>query len=137
MKIFLVMLLFMSLVIISGCALLDKIAPAQYDESGNIIPGSREPIEITKAIADVVPYGNVALPFILMVAAGYEKFRAYKLEKGLKATLLAGKQIANDPQLAEMWQKIKDEYRQAHENAGVTNLIKALLAKLPSVTKSI
>ena len=137
MRILLMMFLFLSLVIISGCALLDKIAPAKHDESGNIIPGSREPTELTKAIADVVPYGNVVLPFVLMVAAGHEKFKAYKLEKGLKATLLAGKQIANDPQLAEMWQKIKGVYRQEHENAGVTNLIKVLLAKLPAITKSV
>jgi hypothetical protein len=121
---------------LGGCAALDKFAPAQYDASGNIIPGSRQATEVTKAVAGVVPYGDVALGFVLLLAAGYEKYRAAKLEKGLKATLLAGKKVANDPQMQELWDKVKDAYRQEHENAGVTNLVKAMLAKLPSVVKS-
>jgi hypothetical protein len=124
------MVLIVGCFFMAGCATLDAIAPLQAD-------GNRQPTEITKAVAGVVPFGDVALGFVLLVAAGYQKYKSAKLEKGLKATLMAGKKVANDPQLAEMWEKVKDAYRQEHENAGVTNLVKAMLAKLPSVVKSI
>lgn len=119
----------------AGCSLLDKLAPAQYDVNGNIIPGSRQPTEIVQATADAVPYGQTILSVVLLIAAGYEKYRSYKLEKGLKATLFAGKQVAADPDLSELWNKVKESYyRNAHETAGVTKLIKQILAKLPSKT---
>ena len=121
----------------AGCAVLDKIAPAQYDEQGNIIPGSREATPLARGVADAIPYGDVALSFVLLVAAGYEKYRANKLEKGLKATLLAGKKVASDPQMKELWDKVKDAYRQEHENAGVTSIVKEIISKLPSITKSV
>lgn len=120
-------------VFLSGCALLDKIAPSQLDAQGQPIPGSRQPTEVTKAVAGAVPYGDVALYGVLFLAAGYEKFKAYKMEKGLKATLLAGKQVANDPEMKEAWDKVKKYYELEHDNAGVTTLIKSLLAKLPAV----
>lgn len=132
----LITLLIVSCITVVGCAFLDKIIPPKYDESGQAIPGSREPTEMTKAVADVVPYGNVALNVLLLCMAGYEKYRSYKLDKGLKATLLAGKQVANDPQMKELWEKVKEAYyKPAHESAGVTSLIKMMIAKLPSVAK--
>ena len=120
---------------LSGCSLLGKLAPAQYDSQGKIIPGSRQPTDIVNTVADTIPYGQSALGIILLIAAGYEKYRSYKLEKGLKATLFAGKQVAADPELKEMWEKVRETYmRNAHETAGVTKLIKSILAKLPSKT---
>lgn len=131
----LVLIAFLTLTF-GGCALLDTIAPPQYDEQGNAIAASRQPTFITRTVADTIPYGESALGLILFVAAGYERFRANKLEKGLKATLLAGKKVAKDPKMKDMWDKVKDDYyREAHENAGVTALIKGLLAKLPHVPK--
>ena len=134
---FLLVAAVLGVILVSGCALLDKLAPSQLDESGAAIPGSRQPTAITQAVAETVPYGELALTVLLFGVAGYERFRAAKLEKGLKATLLAGKKVASDPSMKEMWDKIKDMYRQEHETSGVTKLIKSLLAKTPSVTKSV
>lgn len=133
MKVLLTVLIIFS-VFMCGCALMDKVVPPQYDEEGVAIPGSRQASPITQAVADTVPYGNVVLNVLLLAYAGAEKFKAYKLNKGLKATLLAGKQVAKDPQMAKMWEKIKEAYyRPAHESAGVTNLVKAILASIPKV----
>lgn len=118
-------------VMMAGCSFLDAIAPPQYNEQGEAIPGSRQPTEVTQAVADTVPYGNVALGVLLLFTAGYEKFRAYKNGKGLKATLLAGKRASQDPELKKAWEEIKEKYyKQAHEDSGVTSLVKILLAKL-------
>ena len=130
----LLVLSLMGCLFFAGCSVLDKIAPPQLDANGVAIPGSREATAITKTVAGQIPYGTVALNFLLLAVAGVEKFRAYKMEKGLKATLLAGKQVAADPDLKELWEKVQDSYyRQAHDTAGVTALIKSLLAKLPLV----
>ena len=128
----LILILVVVCIFFAGCAILDKVAPSQLDESGEPIPGSREPTELTKSIADSVPYGSTALYFLLFAVGGYEKFKSYKLEKGLKATLLAGKQVAKDPEMKVLWEKVKEKYyRPAHESAGITGLIKILIAKLP------
>jgi len=121
----------LSITYLTGCAVLDKIAPPQYDEQGQAIPASRQPTEVTQAVADTIPYGTVALNILLLAVAGVEKFKSYKMEKGLKATLMAGKQASKDPELAKLWEKVKDAYyKPAHQSAGVTSLIKLLLAKM-------
>lgn len=137
LKNFLLMMIFSGVVMLGGCALIDKALPPKYDSEGQPIPGSRQPTEFTQAMADTIPYGNVDLNVVLLALAGYEKFRAYRMEKGLKATLLAGKQVANDPELKDMWEKIKETYRVSHESAGVTSLIKYLLSKLPTITSKV
>ena len=115
--------------IFSGCALLDKMFVPKYNEQGSEI--GREPTEITKAVADVVPYGDVALNVILLMYAGVARFKQYKTEKGLKATVLAIKNASQDPEIKEAVNKVKESYlRPAHENSGATNLIKLLLAKV-------
>lgn len=130
-------ILIFSCFIISGCSLVDNLLPSQFDATGNAIPGSRQPIAVVDAVAESIPYAPIALNMFLLILAGVEKFKANKLEKGLKATLLAGKQVATDPELEKQWEKIKEKYRQAHENAGVTSLIKLLLAKLPTIRKGV
>lgn len=127
---FIIALLALSLFTLTGCAVLDKLVPAQYDEEGNFI--TREPTEITKAVAGAIPYGDVALYAVLLLSTGWQKYKRNKVEKGLKATLMAGKQVANDPKMAELWEKLKEVYRKEHEDSGSTALIKNMLAKLPS-----
>lgn len=109
--------------------MVDKVLVPTYDEEGNEI--SREPIGIVKTVADTVPYGNVALNFFLLAFAGASKFKQYQTEKGLKATLLAGKMAAKDPKLKEMWEQVKEAYyKPSHASSGTTSLIKKLLAKI-------
>ena len=115
---------------LAGCALLDQALPPQLDQAGNPIPGSRQPSFVTQAIADTVPYGGVVLNVLLLALAGYEKFRQNKVEKGLLATLKAGELMAKDPAMAELWQKVKEAYEKAHDQAGVTQIINQYLAKL-------
>ena len=114
----------------AGCSLLDKAAPAQYDASGKEIPGSRVPTEFTKAVADTVPYGNVALNLILLLTTVAAVYKQKKTETGLIATLKAGQQAAADPATAEAWEKLKQVYADAHNSAGLTGYINELLAKI-------
>lgn len=124
------LVLMVGVLFFGGCATLDKIAPAQYDASGNEIPGSRVPTDFTKAVADTVPYGNVALNFVLLISTAVAVYRQKKTEKGLFATLKAGQQAAKDPATAEAWEKLKKVYADAHDSAGLTQYINELLAKI-------
>lgn len=113
----------------AGCAALDRVLVPQYDEQGNEI--GRAPTELVAAAADAVPYGNVALNGMLLLLAGVAKFKQYKTEKGLKATVIAIKDASKDPELETAMQKLKDSYlRQTQEASGTRNLIKLLLAKI-------
>lgn len=115
--------------IVGGCAWLDKNFVPQYNEQG--IEVGREPTELVKAVADTVPYGNVALNMALLLFAGVAKFKQYKTEKGLKATVVAIKKASEDEDLAEAMDKVKEAYlKPSHQTAGATTLIKMLLAKL-------
>jgi hypothetical protein len=38
--------------------------------------------------------------------------------------------MAKDPAMAELWQKVKEAYEKAHDQAGVTQIINQYLAKL-------
>lgn len=118
-------------ILLAGCSLLDTIAPPQYDEAGNPIPGSRQATEITRTVADSIPWGGLALNILLLGVAGFEKFNAYRAQKGLMATLLAGKQIADDPKMKELWEEtLLSYYKNAHKTAGVFDYIKTMLAKI-------
>jgi len=117
----------------AGCSLIDYVAPPQYDESGVAVPDSREPTELVKGIADVVPYGETGLAVFMFLVAGFERFKRNKTEKGLKATLMAGKKVAKDPELQKHWEKIKEIYKIEHENTGTYSFIKLAIAKLPKL----
>lgn len=125
--------LLVAVLFLIGCAALNRVAPAQYDAQGQEIPFSREPTELTKAVADTIPYGDVVLYSVLFMAGAWQKYKRTKVEKGLKATLLAGKVVAQDPETAAAWDKIKEAYREEHDKAGVSPIIKAMLAKLPTI----
>lgn len=125
--------LIVGVLFLAGCAALNRIAPAQYDEQGQEVPFSREPTEFTKAVAGTVPYGDLVLASILFGAGVWQKYKRTKVEKGLKATLLAGKVVAQDPETREAWEKIKEIYREEHDKAGVNPIIKVMLAKLPTI----
>lgn len=128
MKSLILMLCFVS-VVFAGCSFLDKNFVPIYDESGNEI--GRQPTEIVEAVADTVPYGNVALNVALLLFAGVAKFKQYKTEKGLKSTVIAIKRASEDEDLAEAMDKVKEAYlRPAHESSGAISLIKLLLAKV-------
>jgi len=115
--------------VIGGCAWLDTQLVPTYDEQGNEI--GRTPTETIKAVADSVPYGNVALNVALLLLAGVAKFKQYKTEKGLVATVSAIKEASKDPALEVAVQKVKDAYlAPAQKCSGTQTLIKLILAKL-------
>lgn len=123
------MVLMVMCFVVGGCATLDKVFVPTYDEVGNEI--SREPTEIVKTVAGVVPYGDVALNVFLLAFAGIARFKQKKTEKGLKATFVALKEVSKDPELAEAWEDIKEGYlKPAHKENGVYKLVKLLLAKV-------
>ena len=115
-----------------GCAFLNRILPSQVDASGNLIPGTHQASAAQQAAAGLVPYGigSGVLNALLLVMNGYEKYKAAKLGKGLKATVAAIKQIKDDPALKAQWDQIQAILSGAHNAAGVTPLIKAYIAKI-------
>ena len=129
MKTFLMCFLILSLITIGGCAWLDTQFVPEYDEAGNEV--GRTPTETVKAVADAAPYGNVALNLALLLFAGVAKFKQYKTEKGLMATVSAIKTASKDPDIAEAIAKLKESYLQPSQTAaGSEALIRMLLAKL-------
>ena len=129
MKTFLMCFLILSLITIGGCAWLDTQFVPEYDEAGNEI--GRAPTETVKAVADAVPYGNVALNAALLLFAGVAKFKQYKTEKGLMATVTAIKSASKDPEIETAIEKLKQSYLQPSQTAsGSEALIKMMLAKL-------
>ena len=114
---------------IGGCAWLDKQFVPTYDEQGNEI--ARTPTATVQAVADSVPYGNLALNVILLVYGGIATYKKYKTEKGLTATVTAIKAASEDPALKDAVQKVKDSYlNPAQKSAGVLDLIKLVIAKV-------
>lgn len=114
----------------SGCALLNKVAPSQLDESGNPIPGTHDVSQPIKDVSKSIPYGEAVVGILLLAWNGIEKYRANKLEKGLKATVRAIKGVLEDPAMKEQAEAIKDSLRNAHANSGSTDMIKTMIAKV-------
>lgn len=114
----------------TGCALLNKVAPSQLDEAGNPIPGTHDVSQPIKDTSKAIPYGEAVLGIFLLAWNGFEKYRANKLEKGLKATVRAIKGVLEDPAMQAQAEAIKESLRNAHANSGSTALIKALIAKV-------
>ncbi len=105
----------------TGCSLIEKIAPSQLDAAGSPIPGTHDVSH---------PYGEAAIGVLLLVWNGYEKIRANKFGKGLTSTVQAIEKAGEDPALAELVAKLKEELSHAHDVAGVQPIIKAVLSKL-------
>lgn len=120
--------------ILTGCAFLNKglnkIAPPQYDEQGNEIPGTHSPTPLAKDVADSIPYGSVALNGLLLVVNFIQKVKSDKVAKGLKSTVMAIEQASKDPAIRDAIEQLKEELSNAHKIAGVRPLIKEMLAKI-------
>lgn len=124
-----ILILTIVLFTVGGCAWLDTQFKPVLNEQGQEI--GREPTATIKAVADSVPYGNVALNVILLVYGGIATFKKYRTEKGLVATVTAIKRASEDPTISEAVQKVKDAYlNPAQKSAGVLDLIKLVIAKV-------
>ena len=122
-------LLLAMVLLFSGCSLLSKIAPPQYDESGQAVPGTHDVIQPVKSVVGNIPYANPVLGILLLCWNFAETFRANKTQKGLMATVRAIEQAANDPEIKEAVAKIKGYLSNAHDIAEVQSLIKSALSK--------
>ena len=114
-------------VMLSGCALLNKLAPS--NEAGE--PGTHQLSPIAKAATDAAgPYGTAAA-FILVTAWNFfERAKSKKSGEGLKATLAGLKSAAEDPATKAAFQQVKLYLKNAHDSVGVRKDIDALLAKI-------
>jgi hypothetical protein len=117
---------------LAGCAIMEKALPPQLDANGNPIPGTHQAIPIVNTVAGVIPYGigQIAVAGILLAWNGYEKYKSYKIGKGLSSTLSALNQVKNDPALKANWEQIQQILSDAHTVANVQPLIKNFLAKV-------
>lgn len=126
------LLFLVSTLALAGCALLNKAAPSQIDANGNVIPGTHQATPVVQGAADLLPHGigSAILGAFLLAWNGYEKYKAAKSAKGLKATLMALNQVKNDPALKADWDKIKEILSNNHSVAGVQPMINKTLANL-------
>lgn len=135
----LIIIAFVITLIVPGCAWLaeqgNKAAPCDKDAAGNCIPGTHKATDTTKDAADAVPYGKAALAVILFGWNFVERFRANKLEKGLKSTILAIEKTGKDPETASAIAALKIELAQAHQMVNVQPLINNILARLKLLPK--
>ena|SRR3990167_5883918 len=129
-RVIMIVCLTLVMALLTGCALIDKIAPSRYDESGNRIPGTHEASPLAQDAAGAIPYGGVALSVLLLVTNVFEKFKSYKTTKGLMATIRAIELAAKDPETKEAIAKLKVQLSTAHQSANVQPLINRLLAQL-------
>ena len=101
MKTAMIVLMLLISLTITGCALLNKVAPSQVDANGVPIPGTHTATATANTVAGLAPWGigSVALNAILLVVNGIEKYNADKVGKGLTATLQALNKVKDDPTL--------------------------------------
>lgn len=119
------------LVIFTGCAWLESVAPSQVDEQGNKIPGTHTLNPTGQALADNAGvFGGLATAIPLLIWNFVELTKAKKDQKGLVATIKAIKAASDDPKVKSAWDTIKAYLENAHDVAGVKQRIQDLLAKL-------
>lgn len=123
-------LLIAGLILLGGCTLANKIAPAQLDADGNPIPGTHQVSQPIQDTAATIPYGSVALNGVLLVWNFIERARANKNGKGLIATVSAIKQASKDPEIQAAVEKLKGYLATSHKAAGVQPLVDAAIAKV-------
>ena len=116
--------------ILSGCAMLQKIAPSKTDAEGNVIPGTHALIPIAQETANAIPYGGVASTVLLLVWNVFERAKSKKTTTGLMATIRAIEAAAKDPETKEAVAKLKVMLSEAHQSANVQPLINRLLASI-------
>ena len=117
--------------LLSGCALLNKFAPSQYDPQGNPIPGTHELTTPAKTVIDATgPYGQAAVAAFLMVWGFIERAKANKKGNGLVATLTGLKQAGQDPKTKAAFEEVKAYIKNAHDSAGVRKDIDEMLATI-------
>jgi hypothetical protein len=124
MKSFLLILAILGCFFMVGCAALDTVAPINPDT------GFREATEITKDVADAVPYGSGALAALLFVSNAFIFVQKKKADKGLWATIKAIEAASKDPEMKEMVAKLKLQLAEAHKDVNVSPLINRLLSKI-------
>lgn len=139
--------------VLGGCTAIDRavnhIAPNQTEivqatdpvtgvTTNSIVevPGTHEPLPITKDTAAAIPYGTFALGLLLLGVNFYQSMQAKKLKlvtdqtaTGLKATVLAIEQASQDPEIKDAITKLKVALANAHQVAGVEPIIRDILAK--------
>ena len=108
----------------AGCAALDTIAPINPDT------GFREATEITKDVADAVPYGSGALAAILFLSNAIIFVKKKKTDAGLWSTIKAIETASKDPEMKDMIAKLKLQLAAAHKDVNVQPLINRLLSKI-------
>ena len=118
------------LLVFSGCAFMNKVAPSQIDEAGNPIPGTHDVAQPVKDVAHAIPYGDVVIGILLLAWNGAEKYKSYKLGKGLKSTIQAIEKAGEDPAIADSIAKLKVLLSNAHDVANVQPEVKDILAKI-------
>ena len=117
--------------VLSGCALMEKLMPAQTDEAGQPVPGTHELSSGAQtAVGFAGPYGQAAAAVILLIWNFTERFKAKKSGEGLKATLAGLSQAAKDPMTKAAFEQVKLYLKNAHDSAGVRKDINVLLAKM-------
>jgi hypothetical protein len=117
-----------------ACAWLNKIAPADFDETGQPIPGTHKLTPGSQNFVDLTgPYGQAGVAIPLLVWNFIEIFKRKRTEKGLVATITALKQAGDDPKTKEAFEQIKIYLKSAHEYTGVKTLINSLIAKAPTI----
>jgi len=131
MKQVLIMIVVLFCLVYSGCTMLEKIAPSAVDELGNVIPGTHELTDSVKAVSSNFGlYGEVAVGIPLLVWNFVERFKRKRVNDGLVSTVIALKDAADDPATKEAFNKIKDKLKSAHKVAGVTDVVKGIIAKV-------
>lgn len=115
---------------ISGCALANRLAPSQTDASGNVIPGTHDVSQVVHSTAATIPYAEPLIGILLLAWNGVEKYRSYKLGKGLISTVQTIEKLGEDPEMKEAIAKLKDQLSHAHDVAHVQPEIKNILAKI-------
>ena len=120
-----------TVILFSGCSLMNKIAPSHIDETGATLPGTHTLTPFAQTATDATgPYGQAAVASILLVWNFVERFKAKKSGEGLKATLAGLSQAAKDPDTKAAFEQVKLYLKNAHDAAGVRKEIDLLLAKM-------
>lgn len=127
-----VMVLFVLIcILISGCAMLEGIAPSQFDEQGNVIAGTHQLTDQGQAIvSNTGVMGGLATAIPLLVWNFVEIYKSKKKEKGLISTVKALKSASTDPEVVKAWATIKEYLEQAHDVAGVKQYMQGILASI-------
>jgi hypothetical protein len=134
MRVFLLFMMILSLSF-AGCAMLEKIAPAEVNELGNPIPGTHELTPIASTVSqNLGPYGAAAATGVVWLLNFIElakvKRREQETNNAFLATVRAIDQARTDPNLKEQWDKLKAYLKNAHSSAGSGGVVSQFLSKL-------